>query len=338
MASYEDSSGVLFLLGASIVVGYGLHELMKRVEVDRRPLSIVGVAIGSTFTLTCGLSFLQELPFGAAFRLAWLVISCSVVSFIANMLLYRAFFHPLNRFPGPFGAKLSKFWALGKVVESKVRWYQVAGRLQEKYGDYVRTGDSNKPVSRTFADVSGPRELIIFDAEAINPILGFNSKARKGPFYGAMEQSLHTTRDHEFHRKRRRVWDMAFKQTLADYGSSIENFTDSLLARIEANIGQPVIINELCIHYSYDVMSSLAFGYSTKFLEGRSTQSATKILKNIQKGIVAVGALLQVPWMLTVVECISFAGPMMEFNNWSAEQVEKRRKASDSSTPSQHIS
>lgn len=90
-------------------------------------------------------------------------------------------------------------------------------------------------------------------------------------------------------------------------------------------------------------MSALAFGGSTKFLEGKSTQVATKILNNITEGIVAVGALLHVPWvssfddlycprtdaslqLLTIVESISFAGPMMEFNLWSADQVNKRRQ------------
>jgi hypothetical protein len=59
----------------------------------------------------------------------------------------------------------------------------------------------------------GPRELIVFDPAALNPLLGFTSKARKGPFYGAMEQSLHTTRDHDFHKRRRKIWDIAFKQS-----------------------------------------------------------------------------------------------------------------------------
>jgi hypothetical protein len=38
-------------------------------------------------------------------------------------------------------------------------------------------------------------------------------------------ESLHTTRDPTFHKKRRKVWDMAFKQKLSDYGPYIEEFT-----------------------------------------------------------------------------------------------------------------
>lgn len=60
--------------------------------------------------------------------------------------------------------------------------------------------------------MSGPRELVIFDSAAITPILGFASVTKKGPFYDSMETSVNTTRDREFHRKRRRIWDNAFKQ------------------------------------------------------------------------------------------------------------------------------
>lgn len=62
-----------------------------------------------------------------------------------------------------------------------------------------------------YKSFTGPRELVIFDAEAITPVLGFASITGKGPFYDSMETSVNTTRDKEFHRKRRKVWDNAFK-------------------------------------------------------------------------------------------------------------------------------
>ena len=73
-------------------------------------------------------------------------------------------------------------------------------------------------------------------------------------------------------------------------------------------------------------MSLLAFGESARFLEGTETQKSSKVLKDVHDGVMAVGALIHVPWILTIVESISFAGPIRNFNLWSAEQVEKRRK------------
>lgn len=119
---------------------------------------------------------------------------------------------------------------------------------------------------------------------------------------------------------------MAFKHTLADYAPFIEEFTDTLLTRVKQDEGKPIIINDLCIHYTFDVMSSLAFGDSTKFLERESTVTATRVLKGIQTAFVAFGALVHIPWVLIILESISFAGPLREFNRWSVEQLEKRRK------------
>lgn len=88
-------------------------------------------------------------------------------------------------------------------------------------------------------------------------------------------------------------------------------------------MNKSIIINELCIHYSYDVMSSLAFGASAKFLEGESSEFANKVLSEIQWGIRMVGFLIHIPWVLTIVESIESG-----FTKWSRGQVENRKKVS----------
>lgn len=65
------------------------------------------------------------------------------------------------------------------------------------------------------------------------------------------------------------------------------------MIRIGKSLGKPVIINELCIHYSYDVMSALAYGEAMGFIEGKSTEIADTILRNIQDGVDAIGLLLR---------------------------------------------
>lgn len=137
---------------------------------------------------------------------------------------------------------------------------------------------------------------------------------------------MHCHRDVTFHKSQRKIWDIAFKESLNDYGASIEEFTSGFLKRIETSKGEKVNINELCLHYSYDVMSLLAFGESSRFLEGTCTQQSKKVLKGVRDGGIAVGAFVHVPWILTIVESISFAGPIRNLNLWSAEQVERRKK------------
>ncbi|KAF7867161.1 hypothetical protein EAF04_005245 [Stromatinia cepivora] len=303
----------LYIIAAA--AGVFFHNIVRKREFDRHPFSIIFAVIAFYLVLSILLQYESDnenLTISQGQKIAFKLVSTVIVSLWTNILVYRAFFHPLRHFPGPFGARLSKFWSLGKVMQSKVRWYQVVGELKEEYGDYVRTG---------------PRELMISDPAAINLILGSSSKLQKGPFYGATTpQSLHTTRDPDFHKKRRKVWDIAFKQSLTDYGPRIEEFTTSFLARLSKSAGNPVVINDLCIHYSYDVISALAFGIFTRFLDGKQTAKVKNIVDNIQSGIVAVGILVHVPWILTILETLSvLGGPMKEFNDWSACQVEARR-------------
>jgi hypothetical protein len=131
-----------FLLVSALASGVVFHQFAKNVDIDRYPLSILGSVFLSHFLMSFSIQLTSDVygTFWAAQRLSCLVISCAIVSLWTNILIYRAFFHPLNSFPGPFGAKLSKFWSIHKVIQSKVKWYKVVDELHKKYGDYVRTG------------------------------------------------------------------------------------------------------------------------------------------------------------------------------------------------------
>ena len=202
MGQIEESATASLLATASFAAVIAHQAFFKRSEVlDAHPVRLLAGFAAAHLSVSYILRLWkpQVWSFWTAYVLAGQMLACFIISLWANMLVYRAFFHPLNEFPGPFGAKLSKLWSLGKVFQSDIKWYKVAGDLQEKYGDYIRTG---------------PRELLVCDAEAVNPLLGYQSKTLKGPFYGSMELSIHTNRDKIFHRQRRKIWDNAFKKCL----------------------------------------------------------------------------------------------------------------------------
>jgi hypothetical protein len=56
----------------------------------------------------------------------------------ASMLIYRAYFHRLHQYPGPFMAKLSKIWHAWDASHSD--GYKRLNVLHQKYGEYVRIG------------------------------------------------------------------------------------------------------------------------------------------------------------------------------------------------------
>lgn len=115
---------------------------------------------------------------------------------IASMLVYRAFFHRLRVFPGPFQARLSKFYM---VVEGgkRGRPFDVIGRLHAEHGDFVRVG---------------PAELSVADPTAFRAVHANNTRCNKGVWYtvGEPHVNLHMSRDRKDHARRRRIWDQGF--------------------------------------------------------------------------------------------------------------------------------
>lgn len=119
------------------------HVFFKRFEIDTHPLLIFVLFLGgpsiSSFVLRTYTTTYAE----SASLIGFLLVLCFLLSLWASILGYRAFFHPLRKFPGPFYAKLTKFWALSQAAKTHLKWYQVDHKLHLKYGDYVRTGIFN---------------------------------------------------------------------------------------------------------------------------------------------------------------------------------------------------
>lgn len=134
------SSNLFPLAGAAGVV---IHQALKRFSIDLYPFTTVSVVIAVHWALLGHFYRFDEYTLWEANQRAFMLVGFTLASLATNILVYRAFFHRLRHFPGPFGAKLSKFWALWQVIESKARYYQVTQRLHEEYGDYVRTGIYN---------------------------------------------------------------------------------------------------------------------------------------------------------------------------------------------------
>ncbi|KAF2798038.1 cytochrome P450 [Melanomma pulvis-pyrius CBS 109.77] len=295
--------GVLVVAPISAIL---LHEaILKRVEVDHLTLHLLATST-AVYWLTV---------YYAGLFFATLVATAFLVPLCLCIILYRAFFHPLKAFPGPFGARISKWWTVKQVWDTNWHWYRVQQGMHAKYGDYVRTG---------------PRELAIFDPAAIQPLLGFKSPTTKGPFYDVMETSLHLNRDKVFHRQRRKIWDNAMKESLSDYAPHVEDFTSQLLKRLREADGKPVPLLDYCSFYSYDVMADLAFGKPMGFVKGESSQVAENVLRTLTDGLNALGILYHIPWFMNAIGILtSLAGPLKEWTDWSQQQMKERMAVKD---------
>lgn len=113
------------------LLAVSLHELfLRRAEVDH--LVLPGIVFSSV--VFSGLVFYLGIAAATGLTFSfWGSLSVWIS-------LYRVLWHPLRHFPGPFWAKLSKWWSVKQTWDTNWHWHRVQQSLQQQYGDFVRTG------------------------------------------------------------------------------------------------------------------------------------------------------------------------------------------------------
>lgn len=164
------------------------------------------------------LAFVFTLGYGPLSAIAmtiYVAISFNI-GVLSSMIIYRLFLHRLRKFPGPFWAKITRFYAV-YISKRRMQYFLDLQEFHRTYGDVVRTGKI--PFMSYWLSVcltnrySGPRDLSILRASAVQPIYGLQSKCVKSNWYGEptdKRKSLQTTRSPEIHKRRRKTWDQAF--------------------------------------------------------------------------------------------------------------------------------
>jgi hypothetical protein len=85
------------------------------------------------FVITLGYS-----PLSAMAMTIYVAASFNV-GVISSMVIYRLFFHRLRKFPGPFWAKISRFYSV-YISKKRMQYFLDLQELHRTYGDVVRTG------------------------------------------------------------------------------------------------------------------------------------------------------------------------------------------------------
>ncbi|PIA88500.1 Tryprostatin B 6-hydroxylase [Cercospora beticola] len=183
----------------------------------------------------------------AALATSWLI------GLYSSLIVYRLFFHPLRKFPGPFRARFGGLWLTFNL--RKLDAYHVIDDLHKKYGKYVRIG---------------PNTLSVIDPQIMTPAFGPGTKVIKSSWYDGSRphDSMHTTRDKALHDRRRRVWAPAFSdKAIREYEPLVQGFNDKLNSMIYERQGQALDMTTLFNLWSFSVMGILAFGKDYQMLE-----------------------------------------------------------------------
>lgn len=150
--------------------------------------------------------------------------------YTAGLAIYRVYFHPLAKYPGPLLAKLTDLYSTDHAWKGDRHlefW-----RCHEQYGPVVRFG---------------PNSLSFNTTSALKEIYGFKANVRKSDFYSAFPStkdaySTHSSIDRTQHARKRRVLSPAFSDAAM---KSMENHILAHIRTFCSNLGRSTIENKV---------------------------------------------------------------------------------------------
>jgi tryprostatin B 6-hydroxylase len=215
---------------------------------------------------TIGLSYLDEITIPSAAAEVACLSGWFLIGLYGVRLVHRLWFHPLRKFPGSPGARITSFWLSWRV--SRGDTFRQIKNLHDQYGPFVRIG---------------PNNLSISHPKAVQVVYGSDSKCTKAAWYDLTKPmvSLQTFREKKLHEERRRVWSAAFgNKALRGYEQRLRIYRNKLISHLVESNGEGVNVTKWFNLFSFDFMGDLAFGKSFDMLETNREHWAVKLLNN----------------------------------------------------------
>ncbi|KAI8631419.1 isotrichodermin C-15 hydroxylase [Xylariaceae sp. FL1651] len=194
------------------------------------------------------------------------------VIYAIGLAIYRVFFHPLAKYPGPVLAKITdahQLYHAWKGDRHLEFW-----RMHERYGKIVRFG---------------PNSLSFNSNGALKDIYGFKSNVRKAAFYDAFAHPVpntHNTRDKTVHARKRRVLSQAFsdsamKEMERYILANVRCFCEQVgLGASDDRKGWTVAKNmaDWCNYLAMDILGDLCYGKAFHMLEQSDNRYALELV------------------------------------------------------------
>lgn len=192
--------------------------------------------------------------FGAATDHRLLIVAVIVAAYAVSVCIYRRFFHPLAKIPGPF------LPAVTKLYQSTYnrRYYLQIENLHQKYGPIVRIN---------------PDEVHLANPARYDEIYHMGTKYSKAPiFYNALcvPSSTFGTPPNDIHKIRRGAMNPMFsRQKVLEMERIVQEKARKVCKRMQDGIdlGTPVDLHHAFRAVSVDVISDFAFDRCYNFLD-----------------------------------------------------------------------
>lgn len=173
-----------------------------------------------------------------------------IPTWIASIVTYRLFFHPLAKIPGPRLAALTFLYQTYFSFKDGSRFYKQVGEMHKKYGPIVRIT---------------PNEVSLSDPQHYETIYYVGSKYTKDPrYYDAfgMEYASFTSCSNELHRLRRGPLNKFFSRAMVlELQNIVQEKADKLCALItkQSQAGEMLDVHHGCRAVSIDVITEYMF-------------------------------------------------------------------------------
>ncbi|KAI9901973.1 hypothetical protein N3K66_003790 [Trichothecium roseum] len=193
--------------------------------------------------------------------------------YTAGLAVYRIFFHPLAKYPGPVLAKLTDAYQL--VHAYRGDRHLEFWRLHQRYGPVVRFG---------------PNSVSFDSAPALRDVYGFKANVVKAEFYNAFAHPVantHNTRDRQVHARKRRVLSAAFADNAVREAQrfilgNVRTFCDVVgegLAGDGKGWTVPKNMSDWCSYLAIDILGDLSFGKAFHMLESPDNRFALDLVE-----------------------------------------------------------
>lgn len=136
--NFVEDGSLAKTVGLSVLLGVSTHAAIQPLKLDNRGWRLLFLYTISILLVFVSLVVRARYPIFKAIGHTAAIATAYSVGLFSSILIYRAFFHRLHRFPGPFLAKISRFQASVNAIPLKS--FHDTQALHKKYGDFVRVG------------------------------------------------------------------------------------------------------------------------------------------------------------------------------------------------------
>ena len=176
----------------------------------------------------------------------------AIVIWVTSLIVYRRFFHPLAKIPGPFWASVTHYYIVKyNLFSGRSQFYLQVKKLHQEYGPVVRIS---------------PSEIHLNDPDNYEKVyyIGSTAPSKAAYFYDAfgLKTAAFGTTDNALHRVRRAAINPVFsRKAVLQLEDVIQAKTQKLVHRMEALLaeGKPVDLHHGYRALAVDIVTDYAF-------------------------------------------------------------------------------